>query len=112
MVGRDCDICLRATDHPEFDAWRWNEYWVPLDAVIEFKRDVYQLALTELSRFLRRPAQRADKPRGPRPLRYPRIVEPQPFQSLTIVDTSVVCSEVEVGASTLDETSPPLLVGK
>ncbi len=54
MVGRDCDICLRATDHPEFDAWRWNEYWVPLDAVIEFKRDVYQLALSELSRFLRR----------------------------------------------------------
>ncbi|WP_420813294.1 RNA pyrophosphohydrolase [Pararobbsia silviterrae] len=55
MMGRDCDICLRATDHPEFDAWRWNEYWVPLDAVIEFKRDVYQLALSELSRFLRRP---------------------------------------------------------
>lgn len=64
MVGRDCDICLRATDHPEFDAWRWNEYWVPLDAVIEFKRDVYQLALTELSRFLRRPAPRHDKSRG------------------------------------------------
>ncbi|CAB3777501.1 RNA pyrophosphohydrolase [Pararobbsia alpina] len=56
MVGRDCDICLRATDHPEFDAWRWNEYWVPLDAVIEFKRDVYQLALSELSRFMRRTA--------------------------------------------------------
>lgn len=54
MVGRDCDICLRATNHPEFDAWRWNSYWVPLDAVIEFKRDVYQLALTELSRFVRR----------------------------------------------------------
>jgi putative (di)nucleoside polyphosphate hydrolase len=64
MVGRDCDICLRATDHPEFDAWRWNEYWVPLDAVIEFKRDVYQLALTELSRFLRRPAQRAESRAG------------------------------------------------
>jgi putative (di)nucleoside polyphosphate hydrolase len=54
MVGRDCDIHLRASDRPEFDAWRWNEYWVPLDAVIEFKRDVYQLALTELSRFVRR----------------------------------------------------------
>ena len=25
---------------------------MPLDVVIEFKRDVYQLALTELSRFL------------------------------------------------------------
>lgn len=54
MVCRDCDIHLRASDHPEFDAWRWSEYWVPLDAVIEFKREVYQLALTELSRFLNR----------------------------------------------------------
>lgn len=54
MVCRDCDIKLRATDHPEFDAWRWSQYWVPLEAVIEFKRDVYQMALTELSRFLHR----------------------------------------------------------
>ncbi|WP_083253645.1 RNA pyrophosphohydrolase [Pandoraea sp. ISTKB] len=68
MVGRDCDICLRATDHPEFDAWRWNEYWVPLDAVIEFKREVYQLALNELSRYLRRTAARAQQDRR----RFPR----------------------------------------
>ncbi|SDV49562.1 putative (di)nucleoside polyphosphate hydrolase [Chitinasiproducens palmae] len=54
LVGRDCDISLRATDHPEFDAWRWSQYWVPLDAVIEFKRDVYQLALSELARFVKR----------------------------------------------------------
>ncbi|SOZ36105.1 RNA pyrophosphohydrolase [Cupriavidus neocaledonicus] len=54
MAGRDCDIHLRATEHPEFDAWRWSHYWVPLEAVIEFKRDVYQMALTELSRFLNR----------------------------------------------------------
>jgi len=55
LVGRDSDMNLRATSHPEFDAWRWNEYWVPLDMVIEFKRDVYQMALTELSRYLPRP---------------------------------------------------------
>jgi len=54
LVGRDSDMNLRATDHPEFDAWRWNEYWVPLELVIEFKRDVYQMALTELARFLPR----------------------------------------------------------
>jgi putative (di)nucleoside polyphosphate hydrolase len=54
LVGRDSDLDLRASDHPEFDAWRWNDYWVPLDMVIEFKREVYQLALTELSRFLPR----------------------------------------------------------
>ena len=54
LMGRDTDMNLRATDHPEFDAWRWNEYWVPLEVVIEFKRDVYQMALTELARFLPR----------------------------------------------------------
>ena len=43
---------LRASGHPEFDAWRWNEYWIPLDSVIEFKREVYRLALEELARFL------------------------------------------------------------
>ncbi|HOM12215.1 MAG TPA: RNA pyrophosphohydrolase [Rubrivivax sp.] len=54
LIGRDSDMNLRATDHPEFDAWRWNDYWVPLDVVIEFKRNVYEMALTELSRFLPR----------------------------------------------------------
>ncbi|HEY8024729.1 MAG TPA: RNA pyrophosphohydrolase [Burkholderiaceae bacterium] len=66
MVGRDCDINLRLTDHPEFDAWRWHDYWVPLDVVIEFKRDVYQRALQELSRFLTRPPQQGHR-HGVRP---------------------------------------------
>ena len=52
LVGRDNDICLRATNKPEFDAWRWNEYWVPLDSGIEVKRTVYEQALNELVRFL------------------------------------------------------------
>ena len=25
LTGFDTDLNLRATDHPEFDAWRWNE---------------------------------------------------------------------------------------
>ena len=54
MVGRDTDVSLRATSKPEFDAWRWNQYWIELETVIEFKRDVYQQALSELSRFLER----------------------------------------------------------
>ena len=54
LMGRDSDMNLRATDHPEFDAWRWNDYWVPLESVIEFKRDVYQLALNELAKYLHR----------------------------------------------------------
>ena len=54
LVGHDWDLNLRATDHPEFDAWRWNDYWVPLDMVVEFKRGVYEMALTELSRYVPR----------------------------------------------------------
>jgi putative (di)nucleoside polyphosphate hydrolase len=52
LVGRDTDVSLRATPHPEFDAWRWSQYWVSLETVIEFKRDVYHRALQELSPLL------------------------------------------------------------
>jgi putative (di)nucleoside polyphosphate hydrolase len=52
MVGRDCDVKLRASGHPEFDAWRWHDYWIPLETVIDFKRDVYRQALIELHRYL------------------------------------------------------------
>jgi putative (di)nucleoside polyphosphate hydrolase len=61
MVGRDCDVCLRASGHPEFDAWRWHDYWVPLETVIDFKREVYRQALLELHRYLQ-----ADRHAGPR----------------------------------------------
>ncbi len=52
LVGRDNDVCLRATEKPEFDAWCWSEYWSPVDAVIEFKREVYRTALGELRHLL------------------------------------------------------------
>jgi putative (di)nucleoside polyphosphate hydrolase len=52
LVGRDCDVCLRASSHPEFDAWRWNNYWLDINAVIEFKREVYTRALNELAGYL------------------------------------------------------------
>ena len=68
LIGQDWDLNLRATDHPEFDAWRWNQFWVPLDVVVEFKRGVYEMALTELSRYLPRSEHRGEPPR-PRHLR-------------------------------------------
>jgi len=54
LVGLDSDIQLRASEHPEFDAWRWVPFWIQLDSVIGFKREVYQLALSELARYLSR----------------------------------------------------------
>lgn len=54
LTGRDCDVCLRASTHPEFDAWRWNDYWVAMETVVDFKREVYRAALSELSHYLDR----------------------------------------------------------
>lgn len=42
-------ICLDAVDHPEFDRWRWVDWWHALGDVIFFKRPVYDRALTELA---------------------------------------------------------------
>jgi putative (di)nucleoside polyphosphate hydrolase len=55
-------VHLRASERPEFDAWRWNDYWVPLESVIDFKRDVYQRALSELARYLFRDQNRKPLP--------------------------------------------------
>lgn len=38
-----------ASPHPEFDGWRWIEYWKPIGEVVAFKREVYRLALQELA---------------------------------------------------------------
>ena len=33
FLGKNKDINLKATNHPEFEAWKWNDYWVPLSQV-------------------------------------------------------------------------------
>ncbi len=38
-------------DQPEFDRWRWVDYWYPINHVIYFKRNIYKRALRELDRF-------------------------------------------------------------
>ncbi|MGH8456514.1 MAG: RNA pyrophosphohydrolase [Stenotrophobium sp.] len=42
---------------PEFDGWRWVDYWHPLAEVVEFKREVYQRALSELAALMGAPPQ-------------------------------------------------------
>ena len=36
---------------PEFDGWRWVNYWYPISQVVDFKRDVYRRALKELAQI-------------------------------------------------------------
>lgn len=52
LLQVDCeesDFCLDQCDKPEFDDWRWVNYWYPLKDVIYFKRKVYERALKELA---------------------------------------------------------------
>ena len=89
LLGHDWDLNLRATNHPEFDAWRWNDYWVPLDVVVEFKRGVYEMALTELARFLPRPEQRNRFLRGG--MRSRDMVAPK--KNLVTLANILACSQ-------------------
>ena len=41
-------ISFDVTDTPEFDSWRWADYWEPAFEVVYFKRNVYLSALTEM----------------------------------------------------------------
>ena len=41
------------TNEPEFDRWRWVDYWQPVKEVIYFKRPVYVRALHELAPLAR-----------------------------------------------------------
>lgn len=47
------NICLSKSKKPEFDKWKWVDYWYPAEQVIEFKRDVYQKILQEFSKIIK-----------------------------------------------------------
>lgn len=49
LSADETDIRLDATSEPEFDRWRWVDYWQPVKEVIYFKRPVYVKALHELA---------------------------------------------------------------
>ena len=53
FIGKDSDVFLTNSEKPEFDSWRWDDYWSPLNQVVDFKREVYEKALTELSDYLK-----------------------------------------------------------
>ena len=52
MTCEECLVHFNATGHPEFDSWRWVDFWLPLEEVVAFKRGVYQEALNQLAPLL------------------------------------------------------------
>jgi len=63
QLKEDCaKVNLDACGKPEFDRWRWVDYWLPLREVVSYKREVYKLALEELAPLLQ--TQMAKSPKG------------------------------------------------
>jgi putative (di)nucleoside polyphosphate hydrolase len=48
LSASETQIRLDCSGKPEFDNWCWVDYWHPVKDVVYFKKQVYQLALTEL----------------------------------------------------------------
>ncbi len=61
LTGPDERVRVDCSETPEFDRWRWVEFWRPVNEVIYFKRRVYVRALYELGPHL-----------------YPQGLPPQP----------------------------------
>jgi len=49
FLGDESQVKLDLTDKPEFDLWRWVDFWYPAAHVVPFKRSVYERALRHLA---------------------------------------------------------------
>jgi putative (di)nucleoside polyphosphate hydrolase len=52
LTGPEESVRMDRSKSPEFDRWRWVEFWRPVNEVIYFKRRVYARALHELGPHL------------------------------------------------------------
>ena len=52
LKSSDADICLDNHEDVEFDDWKWVDFWDPIDAVIYFKKDIYEDMLKALASVL------------------------------------------------------------
>jgi putative (di)nucleoside polyphosphate hydrolase len=63
LLAGEEKLKLDLNRRPEFDQWCWVDYWEPIEKVVEFKREVYRLALEELAPLLHAAATtRLDQP--------------------------------------------------
>ncbi|MFI4890559.1 MAG: RNA pyrophosphohydrolase [Steroidobacterales bacterium] len=52
LIAPESKLRFDTTAQPEFDRWRWADYWTPVQQVVYFKRRVYVRALHELGKLL------------------------------------------------------------
>ena len=49
LLVDETHVRLDLTESPEFDHWRWVDFWYPMEHVVMFKRSVYARALDHLA---------------------------------------------------------------
>ena len=52
LVSDESKLRFDITNQPEFDRWRWTDFWTPVREVVYFKRRVYVRALESLGKYL------------------------------------------------------------
>ncbi len=52
LLSAEACIDLNAGEKPEFNDWRWVDYWHPVENIIYFKKRVYRQALTEFEKHV------------------------------------------------------------
>jgi len=45
FLGEESHLSFNHTDSPEFDDWKWVNFWYPVNKVVKFKKGVYIKAL-------------------------------------------------------------------
>jgi putative (di)nucleoside polyphosphate hydrolase len=75
LVSDESKVRFDHTSQPEFDRWRWTDYWTPVREVVYFKRRVYVRALEALGKHM--------FPDGlpPHPEWWPEISGPNPSRT-------------------------------
>jgi putative (di)nucleoside polyphosphate hydrolase len=54
LVGEEHRLNLETTNKPEFEEWKWVDYWFPVENVVYFKKRVYRCALQQLNAHVNR----------------------------------------------------------
>jgi len=52
LKSDESQLHFDSTSTPEFDRWRWSDFWTPVREVVYFKRRVYVRALHDLGKLM------------------------------------------------------------
>ena len=52
LLVDESHVNLAHSRKPEFDLWKWVDFWYPVEQVVSFKRGVYEQALKQFAPFI------------------------------------------------------------